>query len=435
MSTYCAPFRPFFAIFLTAVASLGHTQTAQLPQPEATDPVKLKLMQGHPPPADKVITLATILKYPNARWAFHHLRELGPTVRDWRGDARPSPLTITPVDLDKLTLPTTDGTALTLAEWQRTTYTDGLLILHRGKVVYEKLHAGMAASEPHALWSLSKSITGLLATELIQDGTLSAEAPVSRYLPELKDTAWGDATVQQTLDMTTGALYSENFADPKSGIFQYLIAAGLVPTPAAYPGPRTVPDFLKTVKKHGEHGAAFGYKTVDTEVIGWLLQRVTGQSFTELMSERLWSPMGAEEDGYVWVDSAGTQITSIGVNATLRDLGRLGETLRQNGRFNGRQVLSSKTVAELRKGADPQKFEAAGMTARKGYSYHNHWWVAHDKDGTFEAKGLNGQHIHINPAAELVIVKLSSHPVHNTLFTHDLDRRAFLSIAQALRQK
>jgi CubicO group peptidase (beta-lactamase class C family) len=124
----------------------------------------------------------------------------------------------------------------------------------------------------------------------------------------------------------------------------------------------------------------------------------------------------------------------VGVNATLRDLGRLGEMLRANGRFNGQQIVAPATIAELRKGADPAQFDKAPGTAmRAGYSYHNQWWVPHDADGTLEAKGLMGQHLHINPAAELVVVKLSTHPVPNTAFTHALDRQAFAALARAVR--
>jgi CubicO group peptidase (beta-lactamase class C family) len=261
---------------------------------------------------------------------------------------------------------------------------------------------------------------------------IDPNALVTQYLPELKDSAWADATVQQTLDMTTGVAYKEDFRDPSSGIFQYLHAAGLLPAPPAYSGPRTIPDLLVTLKKEGEHGVGFKYKTVDTEVLGWLLQRVTGKSYSALLSERLWSRIGAQDDGYVWVDPVGTQITSVGFSATLRDLGRLGETLRTAGRSNGRQVIAESVIAEIRKGADIEKFKAQGQTMRAGYSYHNQWWIPHDRDGTFEMKGLNGQHMHINPAAELVIIKLSSHPA-DTSATHNLDRRAFAAIAAALR--
>jgi CubicO group peptidase (beta-lactamase class C family) len=417
---------------LTTLAPPAHAQP-QLPPPDATDPVALKLMQGFPPPPDKQVRLATILKYPNARWALHHLRELGPTATVWRGDGPASALPAQLRALDTLAFADDKGAPTTLAAWQKATYTDGLLVLHQGRVVYERYDVGMQPHQPHVLWSMSKSLTGLLATEFIQQGLVDPAAPVTRYLPELAASAWGDATVQQTLDMTTGVQYAEDFANPQSGIFQYLMAAGLVPAPPAYPGPRALLDYLPTVKKEGEHGQAFAYKTVDTEVIGWLLQRVAGKPLATLLSERIWAPMGAEQDAFIWADPTGAQSTSVGVGATLRDLGRLGETLRNNGRHNGKQVISAATVAELRKGASPAHFKAAGMPMRAGYSYHNHWWVAHDADGTYEAKGLMGQHIHINPAAQLVVVKLSSHPVPNTAFTHTLDRQAFAALASALR--
>jgi CubicO group peptidase (beta-lactamase class C family) len=428
--------RPFVHGTLAGVLLLAAggalAQAPQLPPPVATDPVELGLMQGFPPPPDKTIRLATVLKFPNHRWAFHHMRQLGPTAQVWRGEERPAPLREAPVDLDTLRFEDDKGHAVTLAEWQRNTFTDGLMVLHQGRVVLHKYHAGMRPHQPHSLWSMSKSFTGLLATMLIQEGVIDPQALVMKYLPELKDSAWADATVQQALDMTTGVRYREDFRDPASGIFQYLHAAALLPAPAGYTGPRTVTELLQAVKKEGEHGAAFQYKTVDTEVVGWLLQRVTGKSFAELMSERIWSRIGAQDDGYVWVDPIGTQLTSVGFSATLRDLGRLGEALRANGRFNGRQLIAESVIAEIRKGADPEKFKAGGHAVRAGYSYHNHFWIPHDRDGSFEMKGLNGQHLHVNPAAELVIVKLSSHP-GDTSITHGVDRRAFAAIAAALR--
>ncbi len=423
---------------MVVVAGLGGSAFAQdgvpaLPRPETTDPVALGLMQGFPPPPDKLVTLATTTKFPNGRWAFHHLRELGPTVNVWRGAQPPSVLPSEPRDLDGVALADDKGQPITVAAWQKATYTDGLLVLHKGKVVYEKLYAGMAAEQPHAMWSMSKSFTGLLATMLIQDGTLDPNAAIAQYLPELATSAWGDATLQQTLDMTTGLNYHEVYTDPKSELFQYLFATGLIPAPATYGGPRSVPDFLKTVTKEGGHGAGFQYKSVDTEVIGWVLQRVTGKSFADLVSEKIWRGIGAEQDAFVWVDPRGAQVTSIGLNATLRDLGRFGEMLRNDGKAGGRQVVAKAVIDELRKGGDRDKFKASGQDIRAGYSYHNQWWISHDASGTFEAKGLNSQHIHINPAAGLVIVKLSSHPLGNTLFTHVLDRNAFAAIAKAVQ--
>jgi CubicO group peptidase (beta-lactamase class C family) len=431
------PTRSFLAVAVASAlvftAPAVPAQAPPLPAPEATDPVKLELMKGFPPAPDKTVRLSSVLRFPNGRWAFHHMRELGPTAQVWRGDGTPSLLREATLDLGSLGFEDDKGGKTSLADWQRETFTDGLLVLHKGRIVYQEHYSGMAAHHPHALWSMSKSFTGLLATMLIKEGAIDPDALVTKYLPELKDSAWADATVQQTLDMTTGVAYSENFRDPASGIFQYLHAAGLLPAPPAYTGARTIPELLMTIRKEGEHGTGFKYKTVDTEVMGWLLQRVTARSYAALLSERIWSQVGAQDDAYVWADPIGTQITSVGFSATLRDLARVGETMRLGGRFNGRQVVAESVVAEIRKGGDSEKFKANGQAMRAGYSYHNQWWVPHDRDGTFEMKGLNGQHMHINPAAELVIVKLSSHPVGDTSFTHDADRRAFAAIAAALR--
>lgn len=409
-------------------------QERKLPPPEQTDPVALTIMKGFPPPPEKIVTLENLLKYPNSRWGFQHIRELGPTANVWRGNTTATPLPEAVRQIGNIDFQDKGGQQFSIEDWQKSTYTDGLLVLHKGQIVYQKYYSGMRPETPHALWSLSKSFTGLLARILIQENKLAPNVKISDYLPELSGTAWGDATVQQTLDMTTSSQYREVLSDPKSEIFQYLFAGGILPMPKDYGGPKTTYDFLKTVKKDGEHGKGFKYKSVDTEVVGWVLSRITGKSFAELVSDRIWSQIGAEEDAYVWVDSTGTALSSIGLNATLRDLGRLGEALRMNGRINGRQAIPQAVVDELRKGGDREKFRASGQSVREGYSYHDFWWNSHDADGSFEAKGLNGQHIHINPTAELVIVKLSSHPVGDTGFTHELDRRAFAAIAKAVAQ-
>ena len=428
------PTRRLLALSLLLATGAARAQAPQPPSPESTDPVALQLMQGFPPPADKTVRLAGVLRFPNARWAYHHMRELAPAAQIWRGEARPWQLPAQPRALDTLAFEDDKGAHTTLADWQRATYTDGLLVLHKGRVVYEKTYSGMAPHQPHALWSMSKAFTGLLATMLIHDGTIDPAAPVARYLPELKDSAWGDATVQQTLDMTTAIDYKEDFRDPSSGIFQYLIAAGLVPAPAGYAGPRTLHEFLPTLKKAGEHGTGFHYKSVDTEVVGWLLQRATGKSLATLISERLWSRIGAQEDAYVHADPIGMQVASVGMGASLRDIGRVGQMLLAGGRAEGRAVVVPAAIADIRKGGDAQAFRAGGQTARFGYSYHNHWWIPHDADGSYEMKGVGGQHLHINPAAQLVIVKLSAQPGETTA-THTLDRRAFAAIAGALRTR
>jgi hypothetical protein len=422
------------ALLAVDLGSASAQQAPRLPPPEATDPVTLGIMAGAPPPANRRVSLANLLAYPNPRWGFHHMRELAPSRAVGIGGNPARPLPAARTALESVAFDDGAGNRISLADWQKNTYTDGLIVLRNGRVVLEKYHVGMQPSDAHALWSLSKSFVGLLTAMLVHEGKLDLRAPVSRYVPELVGTAWGEATIQQTLDMTTGAAYTEVFTDPASEVFRYLFATGLVPPPANYPGARMLYDYLPTVAARGEHGAGFAYKSVDTEVLGWVIRRVTGKDVAALLSERIWSRLGAEQDAYYLLDPAGTTIASIGLNTTLRDLARFGEMMRNGGKVGEAQVVPAEVVAEIRRGGDPAKFRAAGQTVRDGYSYRSQWWITHDADGTFEAKGLHGQHIHINPAAGLVVVKLSSHPIGNTIFTHGLDRAAFRALATALRR-
>ena len=171
-----------------------------------------------------------------------------------------------------------------------------------------------------------------------------------------------------------------------------------------------------------------------SEVLGWVLSRVTGKHFADLMGERIWSRLGAEEDAYVMVDSTGTPQQGAGLNATARDLARFGEMLRRGGEFNGQRIFDRAVIDDLKRGGDREKFKMSGMAFRAGYSYHNQWWVLHNADGAFEASGVHGQMIHINPAAEMVVVKLSSHPVPGAGYTHPLTLKAWEALAGAVRR-
>jgi len=407
----------------------------KMPPPEKSDPVILGMMEGFPPSPDKTVTREKLLRFPAQRWAFRHMREFLPTANVRRGNDGVKPLPYVLKDLDSIVFETEKKQKISISDWQKMTYTDALLVLRDGKIVYERYQIGMKTHEPHMLFSMTKSFTGLLASILIEEGKLDPDALVSKYVPELKETAWGDATVQQTLDMTAGVKYREDYSDYNSEVAQHMIAAGMIVMPSNYNGPTTIYEFLKTLKKEGEHGAGFQYKTCHADVIGWVLSRVTGKSLAELLSQRIWTKIGAEEDAFYVVDAVATPAAGSTFNATLRDIGRFGEVIRLGGVAKGKRIFSQTVVDEIRKGADREKFKASGMTLRYGYSYHNQWWIAHDRDGTFEGKGVHGQHIHINPAAKLVIVKLSSHPIGSTTYTHNLDRQAFAALAGALRER
>lgn len=406
-----------------------------LPSPESVALEKLGLMNTFPPVGDKIVNDGNRYKYPQARWAMQHVRELVPTHNIRRGTSAPSELPHADINLGNVSFEDDKGKKTTIDQWQKDTYTDALLVMHKGAIVYEHYMNEMRPTTPHLMFSMTKSFTGLLVAQLAYEGKIDLDAPITKYVPELAESAWGDMKVREAMDMTGTVRYREVFTDPTSEVFPYLYASNMLPQPQNYNGPKTIDDYLKMLKKgDGEHGAGFNYRTVHSEVLGWIVSRVTGENYADYLSERVWSKLGAEEDAYMIVDSVGTPLQGSGMNATARDLARFGEMVRRGGEFNGQRIFAQAVIDDLRKGGDREKFKTApNREAWAGYSYHNQWWISHDADGAFEALGVNGQYVRIDPAAEMVVVKFSSHPSAYAGVWHASHLKAFAAMAKAIR--
>jgi CubicO group peptidase (beta-lactamase class C family) len=400
---------------------------------DANDPNRW--MQGFPPDPDRRVRFADpqTSVHPRLRWALNHYRELVPTKPVRRARAA-SVFDRAPVEaaLDTLTFRTADGRDTNWADGFASIYTDGLLVLHRGRIVYERYYGACRPELPHILMSVTKSFVGLLAQWLVHDGLLDEIAPVPAYLPELAGTAFGDATVRNLMDMRIGVRYSEVYSDPAAEVWDYGRAAGMTMRPPGYDGPEIVYDFLRTLKKEGPHGAGFAYKTVNTEALGWIVKRVAGKSLADLVSERIWSRIGTEEDAYFTIDTAGTEIGGGGLNATLRDIARVGQLMLNGGVWAGEQVVPAAVVADIRRGGSPEAFAQGGYTTLPGWSYRNMWWVSHNPHGAYMARGIYGQNIFIDPTAEMVIARLGSHTVAANTATDPIVLPAYQAAAEAL---
>lgn len=401
---------------------------------KATDPKALGLMQGFPPPADRTVAFAdgSFRSFPQLRWAWSNLRQLVPTVAVWRGPAPASALPRAETDLGPLRFTAMDGQAMTFAEALPATYADGILVLHRGRIVYERYFGALEAHKPHICMSVTKSFVGTLAGALVADGLVDAEAQVTRYVPELGRSAFSDASVREVMDMTTGLRYTEVYTDPASGVWDLRRANGMAVRGPDYKGAATLYDFLVEQQKQGEHGTAFAYKTINTDVLAWILRRASGSSLADLLAERIWSQLGAEEDAYFTVDSVGTESGGGGLNTTLRDLARFGEMMRCLGAFNGRQIVPESAVADIMRGADPEKFRPAGYATLPGWSYRSMWWISHNEHGAYMARGVHGQSIYVDPRAEMVIVRFASHPQAGNVANDPVTLPAFMAVAKAL---
>jgi CubicO group peptidase (beta-lactamase class C family) len=406
-----------------------------------TDPVKMGWMEGSPPPPQKRIGFAdgSFITFPKNRWSFAHYRELFPTVRVSRGDG-PVVHFDRALRADIAALRFTPKGASDSQNWVEAFdagYGDAIIVLHRGRIVFERYHGVMHADQPHIGFSLTKSLYGTLTELLIDEGTIDENATVARYVPELAESGFGDATVRQLLDMTTSLDYNEDAPDADEKMRNFMLASGSYPRPSDYTGPRNTFDLLKTVKKVAPHGERFDYQSVDTEVLGFIIARVTGQRPEKTLEERIWSRLGAEHDAYITVDEAGSSRTTGGLSATARDLARFGEMMRRDGFFNGRQIVPNRVVAKIRSGGSKRDFANAiwDYDTRRGWSYKSQWWHTHNANGAYLGIGMYGQHIYIDPAAEMVIVRFASGPVGSTVSTDHVTLPMYQAMADHLSRK
>ena len=406
------------------------------PDAAASDPKTMGWMVGAPPPADRIVRFAdgSYFNFPAMRWSVSNFRQLMPTTNVSRGLGAPVPLArALRSDIDKLTfVPLGSQQPMTWEQSLAANYTDGIVVLHRGQVVYERYFGVLNPEGQHGAMSVTKSVVGTMGAMLVADGTLDANKKVADYVPELAASAFGNATLRQVLDMTTGLKYSEDYADPNAEVWQHSAAGSPLPKPKDYTGPRTYMEFLLTVKPLGEHGQAFAYKTVNTDVLGWVIARVTGRNVAQLMSERIWQRLGAEQDAYFTVDSIGTPFAGGGLNTGLRDLARFGEMIRNDGQYLGQQIVPKAVVDDIRAGGDKAAFAKAGYDLLKGGSYRNMWWVTHNPDGAFMARGVYGQRVYIDPKAEMVIVRYASNPIAGNAANDPVTIPAFEALAKQL---
>jgi len=426
-------------LILSGTFTQTNAQSSSYLSAEESDPKKLGWMMGFPPPSDKLIMQpeSDFFSFPKLRWTVCHIRELMPTKLVSKGTALPIQLEHVANDgIDGVRFtPLGSDAQMTWKESLSANYTDGILIIHKGRLVYEKYFGCLDQWGKHAAMSMTKSLTGLLAEILIAEGRLDDTAKVSSIIPELEGSAFGSATVRQVMDMTTALDYSEDYSDPKADIWAYSKAASPLPKPKDYSGPNGYFEYLETVKQKGVHGEAFGYRTINTDALGWIISRVTGKELAHLLSESIWSRMGAEQDGYMTVDAKGTPFAGGGLSAGLRDLGRIGLLMLNSGEINGHRLFPKDVVGNIRAGGDKKAFAKAGYKSFDGGSYRSMWWIFHNKHGAFAARGVHGQTIYVDPTAEMVIVRFASFPTAKNAQIDPTSLPAYQAVAEYLMKK
>jgi CubicO group peptidase (beta-lactamase class C family) len=373
-----------------------------------------EIIQGYPIPLESRVSRQDWDRPPWNRWSFQNIRQILPTTEVWRGNGKVRELDrkipSKTQELAHLPFVTSDATPSTVQSWIDSSYTDGIIVLHQGSIVFEQYDNGMSERTLHLSQSMAKSIVGSVAGILIGRGLLSPTEQVTTYLPELAATGWKGATLQQVMDMTTGVRYIEDYEALDSDMAMTDFASGWkLPPPGSFAPTCMWDQILTLTQTTRAHGEIFQYRSIETDVLAHCMERVTQTRLADLVSKELWQPLGCEENASFTIDSAGYALANGGFNATLRDYARFGQMLLDQGRVDDKQIVPGHWINDVHN-ADHQLFGEPYTFGTPNGAYKNQFWIEDVAQKAFMARGVFGQLIFIDPAHDMVVVKLSSWP-------------------------
>jgi len=369
------------------------------------NPVCLAEQSGKP----ESLTLANFQFGPENRWAFSHIREVLPTVNIEHDGGRVLVLERSANFVSDFDL-RFDGREQSIDEIAKSWYIDGLLILRNGEIVFEKYYGHLTEERPHLMNSVSKSVVGLLAGKLADDGVIDLSKPVSHYVPALAESGWGPDSLRTILDMQDGSAYTEDYPDFSTTFRLQDCAIGW--TEADYcpeDGPRGLYQFLPTIGRDESRLGKFSYRSGSTDVLGWVMEEATGQPLAKLISGHIWKPMGAEYDANITVDASGLALADHGMSSTLRDLGRVGLLVLNKGRAFGQGVVPAAFIEDMHAQPGDPAWPYESAQGLEPY-YRSYWWGKGNDERDLSGSGIHGQSVRVAPEAGIVIALYSTWP-------------------------
>ena len=370
-----------------------------------------EVMQGFPPSEPNRVSLANWRKAPYCHWAFHHVREIIPSAE----------ISNDPTDVWELKPDTMDTSSLGLDNAMVSTDCDAIVVLHKDKLVHESYRNGMTSRDPHILMSVSKSMLGLVAGTLIERGELAESDLITKHLPEIENTAYAGATVRDLLDMRAGILFDEDYLATEGPIVDYRFAANWNPVPKDRVAADLRSFMSLLTETDGPHGGRFHYVSPNTDLLAWVFERASGMRYAELVSERLWKPLGAEAPGYITVDRIGGARAAGGKCLLARDLARVGMMMANGGQRDGKQVVPACWLEDIVQNGDPQAWKDGDFYNEMGQRdihYRSKWYVNREAEPLIFGVGIHGQFLFVDPAKKLSIAWFASQgsPLDSPLF-------------------
>lgn len=348
----------------------------------------------------------------HVRWSFQNLAELvpsatiytSPTPHNWNKANTES-------NNDRLIFDGPSYSSVSFGEMLAYFHTDALLVIRNGVIVLEHYANHYDQRHPHTIFSVSKSLTSVLAGLFVgKDGIDLNKAP-AHYLPDLAASAYADCTIQQLLDMQIAIDFEESYLDRTGQFNRYRMAMMWVPQDPAEPqlSLRSFAATLKNLPEKHPHGELFRYRSPNSDVLGMLIEEISGQRFADVFSEQIWQPIGAADNALITLDHAGGARTGGGILTTARDLACFGELVRNHGSANGRQIVPESWIVESLNGGDPVAWSLGDfVTLAPEGRYRNKWYNTGHKQNF--GIGIHGQYIYVDHECDITIAHFASHP-------------------------
>ena len=355
------------------------------------------------PKALRVHKVKTLYDKDKIVYNFLNMDKIFPT-REIKASKNPKPL-----KRNIKTLPETfffEGEEKNLQEYLDYFWSDGMIVLHKNEMVYENYWLGNNENKRHKRFSykyyllVAKSFISALVGIAYEEGLIdSLDDPVTKYLDDFKETGYDGVTIKDILQMSSGVLFNEDYADYDSDInrFGRAVATGT-----------SMRDFSKTLTREREPGTYMHYVSINTQVLGFLLQEVTNKSISQYLYNKIWNPLGMEDSAYFILDDVKDEFALGGLNATLRDYAKFGLLYLQNGRWNDNQIISKQWIEDSHSTDGIHLVPGERETSSNPWGYGYQWWVPGFPDTDYTASGVYNQYIYIDPLSEIVIAKTSS---------------------------
>ena len=351
-------------------------------------------------------------QHPNQVWSFQNMKDLFSTQTLSKSNNPSSFDTKFNQDIENFEFDTLEGKSTSIKDSFSETHADAFLVIKNEEIIYEKYFNEMSAHSPHLMNSISKSFLGMLAGVLVGKGIVDPEDKISNLIPEFKDSAFVETTLQNALDMAGAVKFGEDYAQPDADFWHETAMVGWRPDLKANLKANNLKEFAQSLKDTEQNdGEKYHYRTILTDVAAMALEQAANQSVFELMDEYIWQKLKPEHDAHVVLDLNGFPYFGAGMNASARDLGRFGLMLLNNGKYAEEQIVPASWISDTIAGDSgyKQRFAASehGPMMPDGH-YKNKMWVV--DENIMLCIGIHGQFICINKATNSVIVRFSSQP-------------------------